>query len=299
MAMVEALSGNSERGGSCVLWKNIFPPRNFDPNRSTADFYGASEGFVGEHVEIRKGLDYDYHTNYTHDRQRFQDDLIRQNVLLDGGGTDRPLLVHTCGPMGAGKGHVLGWMSANGIISLERVSKIDPDTFKLLLPEWPLYDAESAGTWTHAESSYIAEIASQVAMNNRMNVWVDGSLRNYEWYEKHFESIRRKWPEYRIAILAIDASRDVIRDRLQRRATQTGRHVPEELFHESSRGIDEGLRRLIPKIDLIAHIHNSNDDDDTTTTAVEPKLSALSIIDHSGNWDLIKNLVSHDNEREG
>ena len=59
-------------------------------------------------------------------------------------------------------------MSANGILPLERISKIDPDAFKLRMPEWQIYqrqNVEVAGTMTHLESSYIAEIAIRLAMN--------------------------------------------------------------------------------------------------------------------------------------
>ena len=71
----------------------------------------------------------------------------------------------------------LGWMSSNGILPLERVAKIDPDAFKLRMPEWSVYQKHSveiAGTSTHQESSYISEIAKHIAMKNGMNVWVDG-----------------------------------------------------------------------------------------------------------------------------
>ena len=59
-------------------------------------------------------------------------------------------------------------MSASGILELERVSKIDPDAFKLRMPEWEVYQERGmkdvAGTRTHAESSYVAEIAQHIAM---------------------------------------------------------------------------------------------------------------------------------------
>ncbi len=45
-----------------------------------------------------------------------------KKVLLDGNARVNPWLVHTCGPMGAGKGYVLGWMSAHGHLPLETIS---------------------------------------------------------------------------------------------------------------------------------------------------------------------------------
>ena len=55
-------------------------------------------GLFGEHVGIRKTLDYSYHNNYTKERQLFQDCLIRSNLLV-GSGSDNPWYVLTCGPM--------------------------------------------------------------------------------------------------------------------------------------------------------------------------------------------------------
>ena len=40
-------------------------------------------------------------------------------------------------------------------------------------------------------SCYIAEIAQELAMNNSQNVWVDGSLRDGDWYGYLFKEIRR------------------------------------------------------------------------------------------------------------
>ncbi|KAL7450749.1 hypothetical protein ACHAWC_002612, partial [Mediolabrus comicus] len=123
-------------------------------------------------------------------------------------------------------------MSAIGILQLETISKIDPDNFKLRLPEWQSYVQNGmssvAGSMTHAESSYIAEIAQHVAMNNSMDVWVDGSLRNSAWYETELQRIRKLFPQYRIAIISISAPEQMIADNIKRRAIETGRDIPEE-----------------------------------------------------------------------
>ena len=285
---------------------HLFPDELFDGTISTAEHYKIplDDGFVGDNISIRESLDYTYHTNYTHERQKFQDYLIRKNVLLHKGlrksdighintsqqssnliNSRKPWLVHTCGPMGAGKGWVLGWMSANDLLPLEKVSKIDPDTFKLRMPEWPKLKKKGtkAGSLTHAESCYISEIAQNVAMNNDMDVWIDGSLRDYEWYKTNFQKIRQKWPNYNIAILSITAPNDLIKTRLKGRAKETGRHVPSRLQKASYRGTEKGILELTPYVDLIANI--SNDEP-------EPILKSVSIVDSSGDWNIIKKLTS-------
>mmetsp|Transcript_43325 Transcript_43325/g.79300 ORF Transcript_43325/g.79300 Transcript_43325/m.79300 type:complete len:442 (+) Transcript_43325:207-1532(+) len=294
--LVETLSG------SCPLFTTAdhFPDPDFDSRVSTAEFYSAplESGFVGENVAIRKSLDYSYHGNYTKNRQLFQDALIKSNVLLNGSGSDKPWYVLTCGPMGAGKGWVLGWMSATGILELERVSKIDPDAFKLRMPEWQIYQehgmTDVAGTRTHAESSYIAEIAQHVAMNNNMDVWIDGSLRNWKWYEIELQRIRKRYPQYRIAIIAISASEEMIESNIKRRAMETGRDIPDELRQATTNDeIGNGIVKLTHLVDLVASVRNTPADEESDENLTsEPVLRFVSMVDRSGNWDLIRELTS-------
>ena len=290
--LVERLSGSSP-----LFDADHFPDPDFDCRLSTAEFYSTqSGGFVGENATIRKSLDYCYHSNYLHNRQHFQDALIKSNVLLDGSGSDKPWYVLTCGPMGVGKGWVLGWMSATGLLPLERISKIDPDAFKLRMPEWQTYQhngmAGVAGTMTHAESSYIAEIAQHVAMNNSMDVWIDGSLRNWQWYEIELQRIREKYPQYRIAIISISAPEELIEDNIKRRAKETGRDIPDELRQATS--IDEigkGIQRLTHLVDLVASVSNTPASEEGSEA--KPELRFVSMVDRSGNWDLIRTLTAH------
>lgn len=219
--------------------------------------------------------------------------LIQRNVLTGGGSSwEKPWYVLTSGPMGSGKGYVLGWMSANGILELERVSKIDPDAFKTKLPEWQLFQQNSlmsvAGTLTHMESSYIAEIAQHVAMSNSMDVWVDGSMRNWKWYESELHRIRKEHPQYRIAIITISAPDEMIERNITKRAAETGRDIPLELRQATS--VDEtskGIMRLTYLVDLVASVQNVPD------SISGPVLKFVSLVDRSGNWDLVRQLTSN------
>lgn len=198
---------------------------------------------------------------------------------------------------GVGKGWVLGWMSASGILELERVCKIDPDTFKLRLPEWQLYQDHGlvgeAGTRTHAESSYIAEIAQHLAMSNSMDVWVDGSLRNWQWYQIELQRIRNQYPQYRVAVVFITASEEMIERNIKRRAMETGRDIPEDLKRATSiDAIRSGVSRLVHLVDLVASVHNNPSHSEGGASA-EPELRFVSMVDRSGNWDLIRELTSH------
>ena len=65
-----------------------------------------------------------------------------------------PLWVFLC------QGYTLSWMSQHGFFPLENIVHIDPDAFKMMMPEWPDYvarDRDTAGTMCHMESSFMVE----------------------------------------------------------------------------------------------------------------------------------------------
>ena len=106
------------------------PPSAYNFQTSTNDNYsaGASRVFTGQFASIREGRDYSYHVNYTPERQAWQDWAI-QTVVARTKPQSHPWVVYTCGPMGAGKGYALSWMSRNGYFPLENIVCIDPDHF--------------------------------------------------------------------------------------------------------------------------------------------------------------------------
>ena len=78
---------------------------------------------------------------------------------------DTTISTHRCGPMGAGKGWVMNWMSQRDILPLRRVVHVDPDRFKCLMPEWPSYmsrDPKCAGRCVTGIST-LAELAQALA----------------------------------------------------------------------------------------------------------------------------------------
>jgi hypothetical protein len=62
-------------------------------------------------------------------------DMVIKSCLGKTEAQARPWVVYTCGPMGVGKGHVLSWLSKQGLFPLEYIVHIDPDLFKRIMPE--------------------------------------------------------------------------------------------------------------------------------------------------------------------
>lgn len=133
------------------------------------------------------------------------------------------------------------------------------------MPEWEGYvDAgagrdggteDGPGTMCHRESGFMQELAQDAALNTHQNIWVDGSLRDGLWFEKVFIDLRRRFPTYKIAIFYVYAAEDVIRSRVQQRAAETGRDVPEKLLEASLHAADKSLGILMPYVDFVARIN--------------------------------------------
>jgi len=238
-----------------------FPvPDSYDYTKATNVNYGSPNRTTwGPYKAIRAHLDYEWHGNYVQIRQELQDILITDVV---GGGTAKryaPWIVFTGGAMGAGKSRVVSWLSSQGIFPLTDIVQIDPDAFRERLPEWKGYkthDAAAAGMLTHRECGYCIEVATEAALQQRKHIWVDGSLRDHSWYGKVFDDIRRRYPHYRVAILYVYASEETTLKRAARRATLTGRVVPEETLRESMKQVPVSIEALAPKANFLAWIEN-------------------------------------------
>lgn len=256
-------------------------PAFYDFEASTNENYRNDVPFIGDFKRFRESRDYTYHVTYSEARQEWQDAAIRQ-VIMRTQPQPTPWLVFTCGPMGVGKGHTLSWMSKQGFFPLEGIVHVDPDAFKAMMPEWPHYvqlNKETAGTLCHHESCFMMEIAQAAAMSERQNIWIDGSLRNSDFYAAQFRDLREAHPHYQIAIFYVDAPESIIRARISARALQTGRDVPQRLIVESLKAMDQSLNKLTPLVDFVARIDNSG---------TEPFLRAFEVVNTSGSWNLVK-----------
>uniref|UniRef100_A0A0G4GWW6 EF-hand domain-containing protein n=1 Tax=Chromera velia CCMP2878 TaxID=1169474 RepID=A0A0G4GWW6_9ALVE len=229
--------------------------------------------FLPEYADFRSMLDYAHHTVHSTARQRWQDETVRLCVSRTRE-QPRPWVVYTCGPMGAGKGYVLAWLSDRNLFPLENVVKIDPDYFKSQMPEWQGYldRGKDAGSMCHRESGMLQEIAQEVAMRSRQHVWVDGSLSDGQWFTHVFDDIRTRFPHYRIAIISVSASEHLVRQRIAERAKKTGRNVPESQIIRSLKSPENSIRILASRTDLVIRICNNE------------TIKLLSVEDHSGNW---------------
>ncbi|EKX41559.1 hypothetical protein GUITHDRAFT_141826 [Guillardia theta CCMP2712] len=229
-----------------LLITNAGHSKTYDWSLSTAENFSHDEmEFVGPFADIRAQLDHTYHTNFMPARQRLQDMLIEEVRWDQGNPTSLTRYVKIL------------------LFVLEtlcpQIVRVDPDFFRLRLPEWSEYASrnyETAGKLTHRECGYCVEIAQEAALQQGKTLFVDGSLRNYEWYSRTIEDIRQRHPRHRIAIIHVEASMEVILSRASDRAKRTGRHVPESEVFDSYTMAIKTAHRLGPMVDLYTRIFN-------------------------------------------
>jgi Zeta toxin len=231
--------------------------------------------YTEEFKEARQKLDYSYHRNPARSRQELQDVILKRVVQAAKNANQlpsqneeekeeddyrrRPWIVFSAGPMGVGKGYVMSTLKELGLFPLDRFLTIDPDLLKSELPEMAGYlqrDPASAATKVHRESTQMADVLLQHALQMRIPTLVDGSLRDVNYYKAFMERIRDEFPEYQLAILHVTASPEIIRSRAQSRAEKTGRSVPEQLLEASIAQVPASVTALSPYVDVVFTVSN-------------------------------------------
>lgn len=241
--------------------------------------------FTPTFCEARSKLDYTYHTHVMKQRQYLQDAIIQRivsrttinstttnwnpakSILADEDHVPsltalkhRPWIVFTAGPMGVGKGYVITQLQQLQLFNVrDHFITIDPDLIKYEIPEMVGYlqiDRNTAATKVHRESTQISDIIFEYAILHSLSILVDGSLRDVDYYQSLFHRIRKEYPQYRIGIIHITATRDVIMERATSRAIRTGRVIPKQLLEDSIAQVPKSVELLSPLADAVHVIAN-------------------------------------------
>ena len=230
--------------------------------------------FVGDFIEARAKVDFNFHKNYQIERQLLQDRIIRQH--LKSGKTDKaPKIIFLAGVMGAGKGYVLEKMGHSGQICLEDYLWIDSDKIRYELPEMDGFihdNPQTAGTKTQKESGFIKEIILSEALKQNKNLIVDGTLISLVRHKDLFESIRKDHPQYTIEIIWVVASMEQIQKRIQKRGEETGRFVPIKHVEHAYREVPKTVKALTPLVSKVITIDNDEDDEEIRTRSAWKRL---------------------------
>jgi len=108
------------------------------------------------------------------------------------------------------------------------------------------------------------------------NVLVDGSLRDWVWYEKYFIRLKNEYAGVKISILYIDAPRDVIIERAKQRGVITGRAIPQETLEMAIKQVPISVAKLKDQVDSYYKINNS------------PTAKGVELMTKDCTWDIFK-----------
>lgn len=237
----------------------------------------------GRGAVYRAGIDYTYHGRYSLERQAVQDDIIRTMLSLEEVQTGRaapksaktdferfmrgarqlrqprqPWALFSAGCMGAGKTHVMCKLDAHGLLPLPRFVRVDMDRIRALLPETSGYvdhDKANAGSMTQRECGLIAEVVTEEALRRGLNLWVDSSLRDADWWALEIQRIRRTYP-HKLAILHVVASWPQVQAREAKRGEQTGRRIPPDVLKKTFERVPAAVTLLRPLVDEFIEVDN-------------------------------------------
>ncbi len=177
------------------------------------------------------------------------------------------------GAMGAGKGHVLTWLSDHALFPLASFVRVDTDALRALLPETEGYMArlaDAAGALTQREANSMSEILTLHALAHGQNVLIDGSLRDAAWHQTYMQRLRTAYPRTRLAIFHVHATDATVLRRARARAVISGRNPPEALIRTTLALIPLSVKRLSPLVEVVASFANEHADPDVITLRINP-----------------------------
>ena len=215
----------------------------------------------GKYKAARSCLDYSYHKMYSKERQYLQDAIIEQVLIGKPMNVEQPRLYLTAGAMGAGKTHTVKRLlkEAKGKeASFDTFVLACVDRIKLLIPEMQLLlktDPVNAGSRMHSEACTIHEILFRTALMHNMNVIIDGSLRNGDFFESILESWQGR-QRYTITIVHVIASLETCLRRAKKRAEETGRYVPKDSIVKTIEQCPKSVEQLSPFVDVVKTVNN-------------------------------------------
>jgi energy-coupling factor transporter ATP-binding protein EcfA2 len=208
----------------------------------------------------RQSIDTVWHDSYTGDRVELQNRWILSKVenYLP---VEKPRLIFTAGAMGSGKTHSLRALSHLIDLNINNTLIIDPDRFKEIIPEYSDYkkaNLESAGTLVHKESVLMSELALHYALHHKLNIVVDGSLKDWEWHRGEFQRIRETHPAYdTIEIFYVQTDWDIVLKRANDRGLITGRHIKPVVLRAVYDAVPISIENLIEYVDKIYEVINN------------------------------------------
>jgi hypothetical protein len=242
---------------------------------------GTREIFQGE---VRKNLlpvgeeyvDRPWHGYYSDERHAFQKKIIDQ-YLAHLKPSSNPEVILTAGAFGSGKTRILGELFAQGWIEREEFLVINMDHFRNMIPEYlmlvdlmknepKVYEAMAAefklkdpGSFVQIEVGYLQEMLLWQALDRGVNIIIDGSMANKEYFERFLNAMRTRFNKYQsVGVIHADAGDKTV-ERAIRRGLENSRVINPDLVKKSIAEVTATFAALKSKFDFYVEVDNSGD----------------------------------------
>jgi Zeta toxin len=210
----------------------------------------------------RQTIDQAWHDTYSGERVALQNQWVLSRAE-EYRSVENPRLIFTAGAMGSGKTHSLRALSHNIALDIQNTLIIDPDKFKEMIPEYTDYkrnNPERAGTLVHRESALLSELTLEYALHYRLNIVVDGSLKDWKWYQEEFQRIRETYAAYRsIELFYVQADWDIVLNRANDRGKITGRMIRPEVLRAVYDTAPFSVENLAGYVDVVYEVDNNDE----------------------------------------
>jgi len=245
-----------------------FSYKRFSLHLSTEDLHCA-EGddrtrVSGPYAHLRKIIlsDSELYKNYSMERQWLQDAIVEDfldnvedaNMCIT---PSEPWLIFTVGARGAGKFHTIHDLVNTGRLPILSFVQVDPDAIRRRLPEFQTYNKNLVNDLTRKEAGFIAELLLLAAVQNGRNVIFDSAMRDYTWFTHIIQHIKcLDSSSFKFAVLHITAPIELIFERVNKKALETGREIGKESILQSLATIPASLKVIRSRVDFFCCIEN-------------------------------------------
>ncbi|MBP7844016.1 MAG: zeta toxin family protein [Proteobacteria bacterium] len=221
-------------------------------------------------------VDRPWHGYYSDDRHAFQKTIIDQ-YLAHLHPSSNPEVILTAGAFGSGKTRILGELFAQGWIQREEFLVINMDHFRNMIPEYLLlvdlmknepkvYEAIAAefhlkdpGSFVQIEVGYLQEMLLWQALERGVNIIIDGSMANKEYFERFLNAMRTRFNKYQsVGVIHADAGDKTV-ERAVRRGLENSRVINPDLVKKSIAEVTATFAALKSKFDFYVEVDNSGD----------------------------------------
>lgn len=202
-------------------------------------------------IETTKDL-YFHNGKYVPERAELHNRIIEQIVSEHRPPRNQPDVVMLGGGAAAGKTSIRNMLIDMFRDEGEDVLVSDSDELKKMLPEYERLvneDPDNMATILHDESSDLATMLYVRAVAQKLNVIMDGTMKNVMKYSRFIQIAKSHG--YIVSAVVADIPLEVAIERAEIRFQIEKRKVPLEVIKESHRMVPETLRALEHQFDLI------------------------------------------------